>query len=138
MAERKEAGAGMRRMSEIVVVLLVSLAAGLLAALLVGIGAAALTLRGERACDAADRRGSGCVVFGRVDGGTAVPAKNGAESVLLGCLRLGYGERGGAAVRLSALRPARAHDTAQPPFLRRFWAAHWRACRRSAEIAEND
>ncbi len=33
-------------MSEIVVVLLVSLAAGLLAAMLVGMGAAALTVRG--------------------------------------------------------------------------------------------
>ena len=47
MAERKETGAGMRRMSEIVVVLLVSLAAGLLAAMLVGMGAAALTVRGS-------------------------------------------------------------------------------------------
>lgn len=139
MAERKETGAGMRRMSEIVVVLLVSLVAGLLAAMLVGMGAAALTVRGSVRVTQLTRRGSGRVVFGRVDGGTAVPAKNGAEKrASLGRMRRGYGERGGAAVRLSALRPAGTCDTAQPPFCTAFGRCTGGRALRGAEIAEND
>ena len=128
MAERKEAGAGMRRMSEIVVVLLVSLAAGLLAALLVGIGAAALTLRGSVRVTQLTGAALGALFLAGLTAGLLCLRKMG----------LGYGERGGAAVRLSALRPARAHDTAQPPFCAAFGRRTGGRARRSAEIAEND
>ena len=73
----------MRRMSEIVVVLLVSLAAGLLAALLVGIGAAALTLRGSVRVTQLTGAALGALFLAGLTAGLLCLRKMGRKSVLL-------------------------------------------------------
>ena len=83
MAERKETGAGMRRMSEIVVVLLVSLAAGLLAAMLVGMGAAALTVRGSVRVTQLTGAALGALFLAGLMAGLLCLRKMGRKSVLL-------------------------------------------------------
>ena len=117
----------MRRMSEIVVVLLVSLTAGLLAALLVGIGAAALTLRGSVRVTQLTGAALGALFLAGLTAGLLCLRKMGRKSVLL------WGVCGSGTVSAAALLCGVCSTACQSPrhcsaaFLRRFWAAHWRA-----------